>query len=144
VGVGRYIVGSFVGGTVLCAGVFGGAWLYTMYTLDVKDSKEYADKMRQLTPGTKEAMQHGFLGTAVHSFKSSTIEWLETKDSFRRFKRVMRAGLLSSCLSLVAMLCSCALSAMCAPLVLVCYVHTYQDRVPSRAKLCRASTVAKL
>ena len=107
-GVGRYIVGSFVGGSVLCAGVFGGAWLYTMYTLDVKDSKEYADKMRQLTPGTKEAMQQGFLGTAVHTFKSSTIEWLETKDSFRRFKRVMRAGILSSCLSLVRMACSCA------------------------------------
>jgi hypothetical protein len=108
VGVGRYIVGSFVGGTVLCAGVFGGAWLYTMYTLDVKDSKEYADKMRQLTPGTKDALQHGFLGSAVHNFKSSTIEWLETKDSFRRFKRVMRAGLRSSCPFLVDMLCSCA------------------------------------
>jgi hypothetical protein len=112
-----------------------------MYTLDVKDSKEYADKMRQLTPGTKEAMQHGFLGTAVHSFKSSTIEWLETKDSFRRFKRVMRAGLLSSCLSLVAMLCSCArllcahllcLSAMCAPIKTE-YRRSlsYAERVPS-------------
>lgn len=119
VGVGRYIVGSFVGGSVLCAGVFGGAWLYTMYTLDVKDSKEYADKMRQLTPGTKEAMQHGFLGTAVHTFKSSTIEWLETKDSFRRFKRVMRAGILSSCLSLVR------------ALVLVWYVGRHDERVPS-------------
>lgn len=48
--------------------------------------------MRELTPNTKEALAEGVVGRLVTSFKASTMEWLESKDSFRRFKRTMRAG----------------------------------------------------
>ena len=61
-------------------------------TLQVRDGAEYAEKMRELTPNTKEALARGVVGRLVTNFKASTMEWLESKDSFRRFKRTMRAG----------------------------------------------------
>jgi len=88
----KYIVGSFFGGTALCAGVFYATWVYTKYSLDVKDGTEYAEKMRALTPNTKNDLAQGFVGRSVTSFKAFTMEWLESKDSFRRFKRTMKAG----------------------------------------------------
>eukprot|EP00802_Teleaulax_amphioxeia_P004368 Tamp_04372.p2 GENE.Tamp_04372~~Tamp_04372.p2 ORF type:complete len:378 (-),score=80.45 Tamp_04372:2183-3259(-) len=88
----KYIVGSFVGGTALCAGVFFASWLYTKRSLNVKDTSEYAQKMRELTPNTKDELRAGVIGTTVDSFKASTMQWLESNDAFRRFKRTMRAG----------------------------------------------------
>jgi hypothetical protein len=66
------------------------AWLIA--PRQVKDGVEYAEKMRELTPSTKDALAEGMVGRMVTSFKAATMEWLESKDSFRRFKRTMRAG----------------------------------------------------
>lgn len=88
----KYIVGSFIGGTALCTAVFYGSWLYTKRSMGVKDGTEYAQKMREITPDTKAQLAQGLVGQMVTSFKTATMEWLESKDSFRRFKRTMRAG----------------------------------------------------
>jgi len=48
--------------------------------------------MRELTPNTKDDLAQGFVGRSVTRFKAFTIDWLDSKDSFLRFKRTMRAG----------------------------------------------------
>jgi hypothetical protein len=88
----KYIVGSFVGGSVLCVTVFYGSWLYTKHSLGVRDGTEYADKMRALTPDRKQELEKGKIGQAVQNFKGGALEWLESHDSLRRWKRAMRAG----------------------------------------------------
>jgi len=51
----------------------------------VKDGNEYAARMRQLTPNTKDDLAQGFVGRSVTRFKAFTIDWLDSKDSFLRF-----------------------------------------------------------
>lgn len=71
-----YITGSFVIGTALCGGVAYATWTYTKMRMGVKDGKEYAEKMRALTPSMKKEMDESVIGRSVrqtvHNFSKTT------------------------------------------------------------------------
>ena len=60
----------------------------------MKDGNEYAAKMRELTPNTKDDLAKGFVGRSVTRFKAFTVDWLDSKDSFLRLS--------------VSLMCMCA------------------------------------
>jgi len=64
------IFGSFAAGTFLCVAGAGASWFYVKSRMGVRDSKEYADKMRQMTPMTKRSISDGVVGSTVRKFKS--------------------------------------------------------------------------
>lgn len=81
--------GSFVLGTALLVVGAYGSWLYTKWKLNVKDGKEYAEKMRNLTPETKKQMDESFVGQGMKRFRSGFSHWIEGNTSLQRFGGVM-------------------------------------------------------
>eukprot|EP00293_Proteomonas_sulcata_P008755 CAMPEP_0184297734 /NCGR_PEP_ID=MMETSP1049-20130417/8616_1 /TAXON_ID=77928 /ORGANISM="Proteomonas sulcata, Strain CCMP704" /LENGTH=231 /DNA_ID=CAMNT_0026607595 /DNA_START=41 /DNA_END=736 /DNA_ORIENTATION=- len=87
----KYIVGSFVGGTLLCVGTWYAGWLYTKSHLGVKDGKEYADKMRELTPNTKDSLDQGWVGRSMRDFKLWFRQhFMGEEQGFHRLQKTMR------------------------------------------------------
>mmetsp|Transcript_52321 Transcript_52321/g.106666 ORF Transcript_52321/g.106666 Transcript_52321/m.106666 type:complete len:274 (-) Transcript_52321:263-1084(-) len=64
------IFGAFAAGTALCVAGAGASWMYTKSRMGVKDTKEYAAKMREATPDTKAGLAEGVVGATVKRFKS--------------------------------------------------------------------------
>lgn len=88
----QYIIAAFAGGTALCVGAWYAGWLYTKYTLDVKDGKEYAEKMRALTPGTKDAMDEGWVGRTMRDFKYNVRVWLGQQKALEKFSENLQSS----------------------------------------------------
>eukprot|EP00802_Teleaulax_amphioxeia_P005954 Tamp_05958.p1 GENE.Tamp_05958~~Tamp_05958.p1 ORF type:complete len:190 (-),score=47.48 Tamp_05958:1323-1892(-) len=77
-GASKTIGGAFVAGTALCVGVFAAGWWYTKSSMQVKDSKEYAEKMRQeVMPGAKASVDSA-VGGGVQTIKRRVTGWVET------------------------------------------------------------------
>jgi len=89
----QYIVAAFVAATALCAGVSYGTWLYTKSTMDVKDGKEYAEKMRDSGVGATEALTEGVIGRGMRDFKTRFVSFLEGSVSFQNFARQLRGNM---------------------------------------------------
>mmetsp|Transcript_30375 Transcript_30375/g.63556 ORF Transcript_30375/g.63556 Transcript_30375/m.63556 type:complete len:273 (-) Transcript_30375:99-917(-) len=87
-----YILGSFIGGTALLCGAAAAGWYYTKATMGVKDTREYAEKMRELTPDVKDSMQQGTVGRTMKWFKDGFQTWLET-SSLRDFTQSLQRNL---------------------------------------------------
>jgi len=64
------IFGSFAAGTFVCVAGAAVSWFYVKNSMGVRDTKEYSDKMRQMTPMTKRSLSDGALGATVRKFKS--------------------------------------------------------------------------
>jgi hypothetical protein len=60
-----YISGAFLLGTALCGTAAYGTWIYTKWRMGVKDGKEYAEKMREITPSVKDNVAESFVGRTV-------------------------------------------------------------------------------
>jgi len=71
-----YVAGSFVAGTALLGVVSYAGWMYTKYSMGVKDSTEYAAKMRELTPDMKKDMAESTLGRTMKRFRSGMQTWI--------------------------------------------------------------------
>jgi len=79
-GASKTIGGAFVAGTALCVGVFAASWWYTKSKMQVKDSKEYAEKMRTIVPETKGTIDTA-VGGNVQAIKRRVTGWVETGKS---------------------------------------------------------------
>jgi len=67
----KYIAGSFVLGTALVVIGAAGTWQYTKWKMNVKDGKEYAEKMRNLTPEMKKDMDDSFVGQGMKRLETT-------------------------------------------------------------------------
>jgi len=85
----KYIAGSFVLGTALVVIGAAGTWQYTKWKMDVKDGKEYAEKMRNLTPDMKKDMDDSFVGQGMKRFRSGFSNWISNSASMQSFGSVM-------------------------------------------------------
>mmetsp|Transcript_65956 Transcript_65956/g.162334 ORF Transcript_65956/g.162334 Transcript_65956/m.162334 type:complete len:268 (+) Transcript_65956:93-896(+) len=85
-----YISGSFLIGTALCGGAAYLTWIWTKSRLGVKDSKEYVEKMRELTPSVKKDMDESVLGKSMKRFKSGVQSWITGSTSLSNFSQVMK------------------------------------------------------
>ena len=54
--------------------------------------KEYAQKMREITPNTMEAMDEGAVGRAVRDFKQSFGRWIAGNGALQRFSSQLRVA----------------------------------------------------
>jgi hypothetical protein len=66
-----YISGAFLLGTALCGTAAYGTWIYTKWKMNVKDGKEYAEKMRALTPAMKDNVSESFVGKSVRLIENN-------------------------------------------------------------------------
>lgn len=76
-GASKTIGGAFAAGTALCVGAFAASWWYTKQTMKVKDAKEYADKMRTVTPEAKGQVE-SVVGGNVQGIKRRVTGWVES------------------------------------------------------------------
>jgi hypothetical protein len=67
-----YISGAFLLGTALCGTAAYSTWIYTKWKMNVKDGKEYAEKMRALTPAVKDNVSESFVGRSVRVVKPNS------------------------------------------------------------------------
>jgi len=88
----RYIGGAFLGGTALLVAGATAGWYYTKWRLGVRDTKEYAEKMRELTPDVMGSLEQGYLGNTMRNFKVGFQTWLET-SSLKEFSRSLQGGM---------------------------------------------------
>eukprot|EP00286_Rhodomonas_abbreviata_P020176 CAMPEP_0181300720 /NCGR_PEP_ID=MMETSP1101-20121128/7040_1 /TAXON_ID=46948 /ORGANISM="Rhodomonas abbreviata, Strain Caron Lab Isolate" /LENGTH=253 /DNA_ID=CAMNT_0023405975 /DNA_START=42 /DNA_END=801 /DNA_ORIENTATION=- len=85
----KYIVAAFAGGTALC--VVRGVALHK-YSMDVSDGKEYAEKMRERTPSTKDALDRGTIGIMMRDFKYRFSTWIGRQSSFQHLTDSMQTS----------------------------------------------------
>jgi len=88
----KYIVGAFLGGTALCATAAYLGWMYTKYTLKVKDGHEYAEKMKEITPSYKDELQQGSFGRFITASKEKMQASLNEMSLFKRFQSALKTG----------------------------------------------------
>ena len=79
-GASKTIGGAFAAGTALCVGAFAASWWYTKQTMKVKDAKEYADKMRTVTPEAKGQVE-SVVGGNVQGIKRRVTGWVESSKA---------------------------------------------------------------
>jgi len=79
-GASKTIGGAFAAGTALCVGAFAASWWYTKSTMKVKDSKEYAEKMREIVPETKGTINRSVSGN-VQAIKRRVTGWVDAGKS---------------------------------------------------------------
>uniref|UniRef100_A0A7S0E5C9 Uncharacterized protein n=1 Tax=Hanusia phi TaxID=3032 RepID=A0A7S0E5C9_9CRYP len=72
----KAIGGAFFAGSALCLVGGAAAWYATKRYYNVKDSKEYAQKMRELTPETTKHLQEGSFGTMIRGTNETIRSWV--------------------------------------------------------------------
>mmetsp|Transcript_180 Transcript_180/g.274 ORF Transcript_180/g.274 Transcript_180/m.274 type:complete len:264 (+) Transcript_180:67-858(+) len=88
-GASKTIGGAFVAGTALVVGVFVGGWWYTKSSMQVKDTKEYALKMRTSMPETKGSVD-SVVSSSVSTIKRRVTGWVDAgKAQFEKEAKVV-------------------------------------------------------